>query len=370
MKIAQVAPLFESVPPNTYGGTERVVSYLTEELVAMGHEVTLFASGDSITTARLAAVCERSLRLDGDCTDRMVHHIRLLERARKAASAFDLMHFHCDYLHYPLSRRMRTAHLTTLHGRLDLPELKALYEEFNDIPLVSISDAQRGRLGFADWRGTVYHGLPEEQYRFVEHPAPYFVFVGRISPEKQVDHAIEIARAAGTKLKIAAKVDAVDVEYFKQRIEPLLSDPLVEYLGELAEGPKRDLAARARALLFPINWPEPFGLVMIEAMAGGTPVLAYRRGSVPEVITHGVSGLIVDGLEEARQAVGAIDRLDRRRCRAEFESRFSARRMAADYVAIYERLVQERLALRQRIGPRRHAGRPRIGPSSNPAPGA
>ena len=340
MRISQVAPLFESVPPKYYGGTERVVSYLTEELVRLGHDVTLFASGDSLTGARLVAPSPRSLRLDEHCIDQVAHHVLMLELVAKEARSFDVIHFHCDYLHFPLSRRLGIPHVTTLHGRLDLPDLVPLYREFREVPVVSISNAQREPLAWINWQATVYHGLPEDLYRFRDEPGTYLAFLGRISPEKRVDRAIEIARRIGMPLKIAAKVDAVDREYFEDVIEPLLCGPNIEYVGEIGEGEKDDFLGNAYALLFPIDWPEPFGLVMIEAMACGTPVIAYHRGSVPEVLDDGVTGFIVSDLEDAVQAAERISQLDRRQCRRVFEERFSAGRMARDYIAVYENLVQ------------------------------
>jgi len=277
MKIAQVSPLYESVPPKLYGGTERVVSNLTEELVRLGHDVTLFASGDSRTSAKLVAPCSQALRLDADCRDQMAYHMILLDQVFERIKDFDIVHFHIDYLHYPLSRRATTAHVTTLHGRLDLPELATLYRRFPDVPLVSISDAQRRPIASANWQGTVYHGLPRDLYEF--HPATgkYLAFLGRISPEKRVDRAIEIACRSGLPLKIAAKVDPADREYFKCEIEPLLDDPLVEFIGEIDDRQKSEFLGGALALLFPIDWPEPFGLVMIESMASGTPVIGWKR---------------------------------------------------------------------------------------------
>ncbi len=340
MKIAQIAPLYESVPPMAYGGTERIVSYLTEELVRQGHDVTLFASGDSVTEADLVAVCERSLRLDEHCADQLSHHVVMLEQVMQRAAEFDVIHFHVDYLHFPLSRRMRTPHITTLHGRLDLPDLVPLYDEFADVPVVSISDSQREPLPHVNWVATIHHGLPYDAYKLHPEPGAYFAFLGRISPEKRVDRAIEIARKLDLPIKIAAKVDRIDREYFKTRIEPMLDDPLVEYIGEIGEAEKSEFLGRARALLFPIDWPEPFGLVMIEAIACGTPVIAYRRGSVAEVIEHGVTGFIVDGQDDALAHAARVGELDRRRCRAVFEQRFSAERMARDYVKVYERLVE------------------------------
>ncbi len=337
MRIAQVAPLYESVPPRHYGGTERVVSYLTDALVDLGHDVTLFASGDSVTRARLAPVVPQRLWGSAACVDTMAHHVLLLERVMAAAWRFDIIHFHVDYLHFPLSRRMPTPQVTTLHGRLDLPDLVGLFREFRDMPVVSISDAQRRPLPWANWVGTVHHGLPPDLYSRTEGRGNYLAFVGRISPEKRVDRAIAIARRAGVPLKIAAKVDPVDRPYFEQEIRPLLDGPLVEYLGELDDRGKQGMLCGARALLFPIDWPEPFGLVVIEALACGTPVIAWPCGSVPELIDHGVTGYIVDDVEDAARAVASLDRLSRTRCRQVFESRFTASRMARDYVRIYER---------------------------------
>jgi glycosyltransferase involved in cell wall biosynthesis len=342
MRIAQVAPLYESVPPKYYGGTERVVSYLTEELVRQGHEVTLFASGDSITQARLIAPCSQSLRLNQTCIDHIAHHIVMLEQVAQRASHFDIIHFHIDYLHFPLSRRHTTPQVTTLHGRLDLPDLIPLYQEFCDMPVVSISDAQRQPLPWINWQGTIYHGLPEHLYTFCDQPGTYLAFMGRIAPEKRVDRAIEIAKQLDMPLKIAAKVDAIDQEYFVSVVQPLLRHPLVEYVGEIGEGDKDAFLGHASALLFPIDWPEPFGLVMIEAMACGTPVIAYRRGSVSEVIDEGVTGFIVDTLEEAVRAVENVASLSRQRCREVFQERFSAARMAHDYVTLYRHLVEAR----------------------------
>jgi glycosyltransferase involved in cell wall biosynthesis len=340
MKIAQVSPLHESVPPRSYGGTERVISYLTEELVQQGHEVTLFASGDSVTNAELIAPCERSLRLDPQCVDILAYHCLMLEQVFSHPVRFDLLHFHVDYLHFPLSRRHRTPHVTTLHGRLDLPELIPLYREFREVPVVSISNAQREPVPWINWQGTVYHGLPTDLYPFREVPGSYLAFLGRISPEKGVDRAIAIARHSGMPLKIAAKVDAADQQYFKTVVEPLLKDPLVEYVGEIGDQAKGAFLGHAYALLLPIEWPEPFGLVMIEALACGTPIIAYRRGSVPEVLEHGVTGFIVQGLEEAVKAIERIPMLSRSRCRQVFEERFSATRMASDYLTIYQQLLE------------------------------
>lgn len=339
MRIAQIAPLYESVPPQLYGGTERVVSYLTEALAALGHEVTLFASGDSRTRARLVAVGERALRLQGkQVTDPISHHIRLVERVFRQAAEFDILHFHIDYLHFPLARRGLTPTLTTLHGRLDLPDLAPLFAEFDDLPVVSISEAQRAPLPHARWVGTVPHGLPRGLHAFHPQPDGYLAFLGRVSPEKGVDRAIEIASRAGLPLKIAAKVDRADRAYFNAVIRPLLINPWVEFIGEISEAEKDSFLGRARALLFPIDWPEPFGLVMIEALACGTPVIAYGHGAVPEVLEPGVTGFIVSSQDEAVRAVTQVERLSRADCRGSFERRFTARRMAQDYLALYERL--------------------------------
>ena len=341
MRIAQVAPLYESVPPKYYGGTERVVSYLTEELVRQGHEVTLFASGDSVTRARLVAACRRSLRFDKHCIDELAHQILMLENVFQRAAQFEIVHFHADYLHFPLSRRQPITHLTTLHGRLDIPDLVPLYQEFRDMPVVSISNAQREPLPWANWQATVYHGIPADLYRFRAEPGTYLAFMGRISPEKRVDRAIEIAKQVQIPLKIAAKVDRVDKDYFKLVVEPLLGEPLVEFVGEISEGEKVDFLGNAYALLFPIDWPEPFGLVMIEAMACGTPVIAYRSGAVPEVMEEGYTGFIVEELKDAVEAVRRVPELSRKRCREVFEQRFTATRMAHDYVRVYERLIRD-----------------------------
>jgi glycosyltransferase involved in cell wall biosynthesis len=340
MRIAQVAPLYERVPPLLYGGTERIVSYLTEELVRQGHDVTLFASGDSITQAKLVACSERSLRLDERVIDPLAHHFVLLEEVFARAGDFDILHFHIDYLHFPLSRRHNTRHLSTLHGRLDMTDLIPLYRKFGDVPVVSISRAQRQVLPWLNWQGTVYHGLPADLYQARGEREDYLVFIGRISIEKRLDRAVEISKRSGMRLKVAAKVDAVDRKYFKT-IDHLLDDPHVECIGEVGESGKQDLLANAHALLFPIDWPEPFGLVLIEAMACGTPVIAYRCGSVPEIVEQGVTGFIVDNVCDAVQAVADARQLDRALCRSRFEERFSAGRMAEDYLRIYERLLKD-----------------------------
>jgi glycosyltransferase involved in cell wall biosynthesis len=341
LRIAQVAPLHESVPPQLYGGTERVVSYLTEELVQLGHEVTLFASGDSRTTAKLVPVSRRALRLDRRCIDPLAHHVLLLERVFKRLDSFDVVHFHCDYLHFPLSRRTQVRNVTTLHGRLDLPDLAPLYWEYADMPLVSISDAQREPIPWARWMATIHHGLPVDIAKPRLEPGSYLAFVGRVSPEKRLDLAIQIARRVGMDLKIAAKVDESDREYFEEVIRPLLGGPGVEFIGEIGEEDKDAFFGNAHALLFPIDWPEPFGLVMIESMARGTPVIAFRRGSVPEVIEDGVTGFVVRDVREAVQAVERVGRMSRAGCRRAFEARFTSSRMARDYLAVYTNLIRE-----------------------------
>jgi glycosyltransferase involved in cell wall biosynthesis len=344
MRIAEVAPLFESVPPALYGGTERVVAYLTDELVTQGHDVTLFASGDSRTTAKLIPVSPRALRLDPDCRDHLAWHVLLTELVAAQADTFDIVHFHIGFIHFPVVRRLNISQVTTLHGRLDLPELVPLYGEFSDMPVISISNAQRAPLPAAHWAATIYHGLPEDLLHFDPGPNSYLAFLGRISPEKRVDRAIAIATALGWPLKIAAKVDRADAEYFETEIRPLLDNPLVDFIGEIGEADKNRFLGGARALLFPIDWPEPFGLVMIESFACGTPVVAFRGGSVEEIIESGVSGYVVDTLDEAIEATKRIDRIDRRACRRVFERRFSARRMAADHIATYARVIEQRAA--------------------------
>ena len=339
MRIAQISPLYESVPPSSYGGTERVVSYLTEELVRQGHEVSLFASADSTTSARLIGCSPRSLRTWKGSIDTLAHHVLMLECIGRYAQEFDILHFHIDYLHFPFSRRSGWTNVTTLHGRLDIPDLEPLYEEFQDMPVVSISNHQRLPLPRANWTATVHHGLPRDLYRVDESPGSYLVFLGRISPEKRVDRAIEIAGRAGMRLRVAAKIDAADREYFESVIRPLFSLPHVEYLGEVAEHEKQELLGGATALLFPIDWSEPFGLVMIEAMACGTPVVAWRRGSVPEVLEEGVTGFLVESIDEAVAAAARAATHSRTRCRAAFERRFTAERMARDYVSIYQPMV-------------------------------
>ena len=339
MRIAQVSPLYESVPPKLYGGTERVVSYLTEELIEQGHDVTLFASGDSITKARLVASCAHALRLDPHSEEPLAYHYIQLDQVFAEAGNFDIIHFHIGYLHFPLFRRQPTPHLTTVHGRLNIDDLVPLYKRYGEVPLVSISNDQRRPLSWANWQGTVYHGLPMDLLRYNRAKGDYLAFLGRISPEKRLDRAIEIAAGAGMKLKIAAKIDAVDREYFHQTIEPLLANPLVECIGEIDDRGKQEFLGNAYALLFPIDWPEPFGLVIIEALACGTPVIAFRRGSVPELIQDGVTGFVVDDVEQAVAALPKVENLDRQRCRQVFEERFSAARMTRDYLQIYSRMI-------------------------------
>jgi glycosyltransferase involved in cell wall biosynthesis len=339
MRVAQVSPLYESVPPKSYGGTERVVSYLTEELVRMGHDVTLFASGDSTTAARLIAPCEQSLRLSKKCIDVHAHHVLQLELVTRHCDSFDVIHYHTDYFHFPLSRRMKTPNVTTLHGRLDIPDLRGLYAEFADAPLISISNSQRRPLRRAHWVGTVYHGLPDDLYQFHPTSDGYLAFIGRFSPEKRPDRAIKIAKTTGMPIKVAAKIDRSDKAYFERVVRPLLDDPLVEYVGEIGEKEKDEFLGRAAALIFPIEWPEPFGLVMIEAMACGTPVIATAFGAVPEVLEHGTTGIIVSRFDDLPRAVEQIDKIDRKRCRETFLERFTARRMAADYVRIFEQML-------------------------------
>ncbi len=338
MRIAQIAPLFEAVPPKLYGGTERVVSNLTEELVALGHDVTLFASGDSVTTATLEPMLPRAIRLDPNIQDWIAAYMRMLELVYRRASAFDVLHFHIDYFPFSLFKRQRTPFLTTLHGRLDLPEFAPTYGLFPDVPVVSISDSQRAPLPGLDWVGTVLHGIPAKLLTPQPGKQDYLAFLGRISPEKGIDKAIRIAAASGMKLKVAAKIDKADRGYYEQRVQPLLAQGHVEFVGEINDAQKPEFLSGAHALLFPIDWPEPFGLVMIESIACGTPVIAFNRGSVPEVIDPGVSGFIVENEPEAVAAVQRLGELDRGRVRRQFERRFTARRMAEDYVDVYEAL--------------------------------
>jgi glycosyltransferase involved in cell wall biosynthesis len=340
MRIAQIAPIIEDVPPRQYGGTERIVSYLTEELVALGHEVTLFATGTSITTADLIPVVPEAVRLSNDTVDPVPHYMVLLDRLQRDQQQFDVLHFHFDALHYPVMRPHAGRVLTTLHGRQDLPDLAVLYRAFPELKLVSISNAQRLPVPEANFIATVYHGLPADLYKPTpDRTGSYLAFLGRIAPEKSADIAIEIAQRAGMPIKLAAKVDVVDQDYFRDTIEPLLNEPEVEFIGEIGDDAKEKFLGEAAALLFPISWPEPFGLVMIEAMACGTPVLAFQAGSVPEVIDHGLSGMVVQTVDEAVAAMPDLLRLDRAAVRQCFERRFTSRRMASDYIAIYEQLI-------------------------------
>lgn len=341
MRIAQVAPLWESVPPKLYGGTERIVSYVTEELVAMGHDVTLFASGDSETTARLEAICPQALRLNTGVFNRDAPLVMLREKGLGSARDFDIIHSHLDFTGFPLARRNPVPVVTTLHGRLDLPELEPVYREFSEMSLVSISDAQRRPLPWANWAGTVYHGLPRNLYTFHPQSGGYLAFLGRTAPEKRPGHAIEVAKRTGIPLRIAAKVDPADRTYFEAEIEPLLDHPLIEFVGEISDAEKDEFIGNAMAVVCPYDWPEPFGLVLIEAFACGTPVIAYRRGSIPEIVDHGVTGFICDTIDEMVAAVGQVPLIDRKQCRAAFDERFTADRMARDYVALYERLLLE-----------------------------
>jgi len=348
MHIAQIAPLTEAVPPKLYGGTERVVSWLTEELITLGHEVTLFASGDSVTSARLDASWPRSLRLAGSVRDPNALHMMMLERVYQRAADFDFLHFHLDYYPFSLFSRQPTPFVTTLHGRLDLPEHQPVFDTFSTIPVVSISNAQRRPLPQANWVRTVHHGLPQDLLQPKPVKPSYFAFLGRIAPEKGVDRAIRIAQHCGMPLKVAAKVDNVDREYFEEQILPMIKSAKVDYIGEINDSQKSEFLSGAVALLVPIDWPEPFGLVMIEAMACGTPVIAFNRGSAPEVIEDGLTGFIV---EDINGAIGAVDRLSllsRERIRRRFEQRFTARRMAQDYLSVY-RSMTDRIAPHLRL---------------------
>ncbi len=362
MKIAQVAPLIESIPPRLYGGSERIASYLTEALVAEGHDVTLFASGDSMTGAELVPCAEHALRLDPRVKDPIPYYMIMLDRVRAMANEFDILHFHIDQFHFPIFRPIADHTLTTLHGRQDLPDLKILYEAFPEMPLVSISNDQRRPIPHANFVATIYHGLPAALHRPTFEPrGGYLAFLGRIAPEKRVDCAIEIASSAGLPLKIAAKVDKVDQAYFDSTIKPLLNRSDVEFIGEIDEEAKTRFLGEASALLFPIDWPEPFGLVMIEAMACGTPVLAFAKGSVPEVIDEGITGRIIASIDEAPHALQQVLAVDRRMVRRQFEQRFTAERMAREYVDTYEKLVSRRRS-RTGFGIARHAIRePNVG---------
>jgi glycosyltransferase involved in cell wall biosynthesis len=342
MKIAQVSPLYESVPPKLYGGTERVVSYLTEELVKAGHDVTLFASGDSVTKAELVSCCPEALRLNKNCQDQMAHQILLLEKVIQNIEEYDIIHYHIDYFHFPISRIYnRVPQITTLHGRLNIPDLVPIYKEYKEMPVVSISYSQRRPLPWLNWQGTVYHGLPVNLFAENVREGEYSAFLGRISPEKRVDRAIRIAIEAEIPLKIAAKIDNADKKYFDAEIKHLLDHPLVEYVGEINEDEKETFLGNAKCLLFPIDWPEPFGLVMIESLACGTPVIAFNNGSVSEIIDDGKTGFIVNSIKEAVKAVNNLNRISRYECRRVFEERFSAERMASDYVSLYQNIVNK-----------------------------
>jgi glycosyltransferase involved in cell wall biosynthesis len=336
MKIAQVSPLIESVPPKTYGGTERIVSYLTEGLIKKGHDVTLFASADSKTKGRLIATTEKGLRLNNQLSDTYIYHTLQLADVLNYSNEFDIIHFHTDFLHFPVSRISNYSHVTTLHGALDLNGLNKLYEEYSDIPLVSISDSQRKPIGNANWVRTVYHGLPADLYSPNYKQGKYLAFIGRISPEKGLDKAIQIAIKSGIPLKISAKVDRFDVDYYESVILPMLKHPLIEYVGEIDDKSKIDFLGNAIAMLFPIAWSEPFGLVLIEAMACATPVIAFDRGSVPEIISDGVNGYVVNTIDEAVEAVKRISRIKRKICRSYFEEKFTDDVMVANYLDVYQ----------------------------------
>ncbi len=339
MRIAQIAPLTEAIPPKLYGGTERVVHWLTEELVALGHDVTLFASGDSVTTAKLEAMWPQSLRLSGSIRDPNALHMLMMEVVRRRADDFDILHFHLDYYPFSLFSRHSTPFITTLHGRLDLPEHQPVFTAFSSIPVISISNAQRRPVPQAGWVRTIYHGVPEDLLRPQPGTPSYLAFLGRIAPEKGVDQAIRIAGRAGIPIKIAAKIDKADVEYFEENIRSLFALPHVEYIGEIADKDKSEFLSGAVGLLMPINWPEPFGLSMIEAMACGTPVVAYNRGSVPEVVEEGVTGFVVEDELSATDAVRRLPQLSRTVVRARFDERFTARIMAKEYLATYRSLM-------------------------------
>ncbi|WP_132225524.1 glycosyltransferase family 4 protein [Albibacterium bauzanense] len=338
LRIAQIAPLYESLPPKLYGGTERIVYYLTEELVKQGHEITLFASGDSITNAKLIAPVNEGLRLKKDCIDPLAYHIIEMQEVIKHAKEFDILHFHTDYLHFPFSN-LKVPSITTLHGRLDIPELQDIYKVFPYQKLISISNNQRRPLPQAKFVKTVYHGLPENLHSLGNGTGDYLAFLGRISPEKGIERAIRIALATNIKLKIAAKIDKADLAYYENDVKYLLNHPLIEYIGEINEQQKTEFLGNAKALIFPINWPEPFGLVMIEAMACGTPVIAFNNGSVPEILEDGVTGFIVDTMTQAIFAVSQLKYLSRIKIRQTFEKRFTAKRMAEDYINVYYSLI-------------------------------
>ncbi|MFZ6012740.1 MAG: glycosyltransferase family 4 protein [Bacteroidota bacterium] len=342
LRIAQVAPLYESVPPKFYGGTERVVSYLTEALVNQGHQVTLFASGDSVTSARLVAASQKSLRLDEHCIDGLAPHITMLQMVQNEIENFDIIHYHVDYLHFTVSKISSTPQLTTLHGKLTIPELQSLYAQYTDMPLVSISNAQRKPLSNVNWIKTVHHGIPQDLFSMQPGKGKYLAFLGRVSPEKGLDRAIEVAMRCDIPLKIAAKIDKVDQPYYEAHIKKYVGHPLVEFVGEIGESEKNTFLGEALALLFLIDWPEPFGLVMIESLACGTPIIAYSNGSVPEIISHGKTGFIVSSQQEAVEAVKNISSISRRACRAYFDERFTVQRMASEYIEAYHRVMQSK----------------------------
>jgi len=352
MRIAQVAPLYESVPPHGYGATERIVHYLTDALVALGHDVTLFASGDSTTSAELVPICERGLWRDERVWDTLTHHVREVEAVLQRADRFDVVHFHIDPLYFPAARRLPCAHVTTVHGRLLPADHGPLFRTFPEAPLVSISESQRQPIPSANWQATIHHGLPLDAFSCNEESDDYLLFIGRMMPEKRPDLAVEIARRAGLRLKMAAKVHQGEQRYFNEEIAPMLAAnrDVVDYLGEVGGAARIELLSRARALVFPVQWPEPFGLVMIEAMACGTPTIAFGCGAVPEVIEDGVSGYIVDGVDAAVAALSRLDAIDRRRCRRAFEARFTSVRMAREYLSVYDALLSAREASNDSVG--------------------
>jgi glycosyltransferase involved in cell wall biosynthesis len=337
LRIAQVSPLYESVPPRLYGGTERVVFHLSEELIAQGHQVTVFASGDSLTSGRLVPTGARSLRAEG-CVEAVAPHTLMFERVRALADEFDIIHFHTEYMHFGMARSLRKPTVSTLHGRLDFPEYLDLFSEFRDLPLVAISDSQRRPLPYQNWLGAIHHGLCKDQFSFNSKSGSYLAFLGRISPEKGVEQAIQIAIATGLPLKIAAKIEKLDIDYYHS-LQKLFKEPGIEFIGEISDREKSDFLGNAHALLFPITWPEPFGLVMIESLATGTPVVAFGNGSVPEVLRDGKTGYVVDSVAGAIDAVKKIANINRAACRSDFESRFTVQRMATDYVGIYREII-------------------------------
>jgi len=342
MRIAQVAPLFESVPPARYGGTERVVSWLTEELVSMGHEITLFASGDSRTNARLVSVCERALWQDVSCRETLPHHVLLVEEVLRYADEFDVIHFHCDYVHFPLVRRLHVPTVTTLHGLVHPPDHEKLFRAFPEVALVAISESQQSPLPQAPWCGTVHHGMPPGLHTYREQAGDYLLFLGRISQDKGIEQAIEIASQAHMHLKVAAKIYDEDRSYFEQTIRPIFkANENITFVGEVGGAEKNELLGNAYGLLFPVVWSEPFGLVLIEALACGTPVIAWNRGAVPEIVQHGVNGFVVDSISDAVLAVASLKHISRRCCRRRFEERFTSRRMAERYVGLYEKRIRE-----------------------------